>query len=37
MLKVAGLLAEELPVTIKRTFLGAHALPTEYKDNADGY
>lgn len=37
MLKVAGLLAEELPVTIKRTFLGAHALPTEYKDNAEGY
>jgi len=37
MLKVAGLLANELPVTIKRTFLGAHALPTEYKDDADGY
>ncbi len=37
MLKVVGLLAGELPVTIKRTFLGAHALPTEYKDNADGY
>jgi imidazolonepropionase len=37
MLKVAGLLAEELPITIKRTFLGAHALPTEYKDNAEGY
>ena len=37
MLKVAGLLAEELPVTIKRTFLGAHALPTEFKDNAEGY
>ena len=31
MLKVAGLLAEELPVTVKRTFLGAHALPLEYK------
>jgi imidazolonepropionase len=37
MLNVAGLLAEKLPVTIKRTFLGAHALPTEYKDNAEGY
>lgn len=37
MLKVAGLLANQLPVTIKRTFLGAHALPTEYKDDADGY
>lgn len=37
MLKVAGLLAKKLPVTIKRTFLGAHALPTEYKDDAEGY
>ena len=37
MLKVAGLLAEKLPVTIKRTFLGAHALPTEYKDQGDAY
>jgi len=37
MLKVAGQLAKELPITIKRTFLGAHALPTEYKDDAEGY
>jgi imidazolonepropionase len=37
MLKVAGQLADELPITIKRTFLGAHALPTEYKDDANGY
>jgi len=37
MLKVAGLLAEKLPVTVKRTFLGAHALPVEYKDQADAY
>ena len=37
MLKVAAQLANELPVTIKRTFLGAHALPTEYKDNPQGY
>ena len=37
MLKVAGQLAEKLPVTIKRTFLGAHALPIEYKDQADDY
>jgi len=36
MLKVAGLLAEKLPVTIKRTFLGAHALPKEYQGNVDG-
>ncbi|TPH15128.1 imidazolonepropionase [Litorilituus lipolyticus] len=37
MLKVAGRLAESLPVTVKRTFLGAHALPVEYKGNPDGY
>lgn len=37
MLNVAGLLAEKLPVTIKRTFLGAHALPLEYKDKPDEY
>ncbi|NQY87504.1 MAG: imidazolonepropionase [Colwellia sp.] len=37
MLNVAGELAKHLPVTIKRTFLGAHALPTEFKDDADGY
>ena len=37
MLKVAGDLANELPVTIKRTFLGAHALPAEYKNDPQGY
>jgi len=37
MLKVAARLAQALPVTVKRTFLGAHALPLEYKDNPDGY
>lgn len=37
MLQVATKLAETLPVTVKRTFLGAHALPTEYKNNADAY
>lgn len=37
MLKVAGQLAKALPITIKRTFLGAHALPLEFKDDADGY
>ena len=37
MLEVAGELEKILPITIKRTFLGAHALPTEYKDDADGY
>ena len=37
MLKVAEQLEQALPVTIKKTFLGAHALPTEYKNDADGY
>ncbi len=37
MLKVAEQLSEELPVTVQKTFLGAHALPAEYKDDADGY
>ncbi|GAA5132394.1 imidazolonepropionase [Thalassotalea piscium] len=37
MLTVAGQLATSLPVTIKRTFLGAHALPNEYKGNSSGY
>lgn len=37
MLNVAGQLAEKLPVTVKRTFLGAHALPVEYKDKPDEY
>ncbi len=37
MLTVTGELAKALPVTIKRTFLGAHALPVEYKDQPDAY
>lgn len=37
MLKVAGRLAKTLPVTVRRTFLGAHALPVEYKGRADEY
>ena len=37
MLNVAGQLATELPITIKRTFLGAHALPIEYKDDPEAY
>lgn len=37
MLKVAGQLSQLLPVTIKRTFLGAHALPLEFKNDPDGY
>ena len=37
MLRVAKKLDDEYPITIKTTFLGAHAIPTEYKGNKDGY
>jgi len=37
MLRVAKKLSEEYPITIKTTFLGAHAIPTEYKGDKDGY
>lgn len=37
MLTVARKVGEQLPMTVKTTFLGAHALPPEFKDNADGY
>ncbi|WNC69215.1 imidazolonepropionase [Thalassotalea nanhaiensis] len=37
MLKVANRLSDSLPVTVQKTFLGAHALPVEYKDDADAY
>lgn len=37
MLRVAEQLSQALPVTVKKTFLGAHALPLEYKDRADDY
>lgn len=37
MLEVAALLDEHHPISIQKTFLGAHALPREYKDNADAY
>lgn len=37
MLRVAKRLAENYPITIKTTFLGAHAVPPEYKDNKAGY
>ena len=37
MLRVIQLLAQNYPITIKATFLGAHAFPTEYKENRKGY
>lgn len=37
MLNVASQLADALPMTVKRTFLGAHAVPTEFKTDSDAY
>jgi imidazolonepropionase len=37
MLRVARRLGEQLPVTVRTTFLGAHALPPELKDRSQDY
>lgn len=37
MLRVIKKLAENYPITIKSTFLGAHAFPKEYKENHSEY
>lgn len=37
MLRVIKKLAENYPITIKATFLGAHAFPLHYKENKTGY
>lgn len=37
MLRVIKKLAKNYPITIKSTFLGAHAFPKEYKENHSGY
>ncbi|MBU3006182.1 imidazolonepropionase [Paraglaciecola arctica] len=37
MLKVAKQIAEHLPVTIETTYLGAHAVPEEFRSNPDDY
>ncbi|WP_428224913.1 imidazolonepropionase [Flavobacterium sp.] len=37
MLRVIKKLAENYPIAIKSTFLGAHAFPLEYKENHKGY
>ena len=37
MLRVIKKLSENYPITIKATFLGAHAFPTEFKNNHDAY
>ena len=37
ILRVARQMEKDFPLRIKTTFLGAHALPPEYKDKADDY
>ena len=37
MLRVIKKLAENYPIAIKATFLGAHSFPTEYKENHTAY
>lgn len=37
MLRVARRLGEALPLRVRTTLLGAHALPPEFDDDADGY
>lgn len=37
MLRIIKKLAENHPIIIKATFLGAHAFPTEFKENHMGY
>lgn len=37
MLRVIKKLAENYPIAIKATFLGAHAFPIHYKENKEGY
>ena len=37
LLAVARRIGEELPVTVKTTFLGAHSVPSEYQTDRIGY
>jgi len=37
LLRVARQIGEKLPVTVKTTFLGAHALPSEFRHDRAGY
>ena len=37
MLEVAGQIKDTMPITVARTFLGAHALPPEFVGKADAY
>ena len=37
MLRVIKKLKEKFPITVKATFLGAHAIPNKFKNNTDDY
>ena len=37
LLRIARMLGDTAPVTVKTTFLGAHAVPEEYKGRPDAY
>ncbi|MDP9495302.1 MAG: imidazolonepropionase [Actinomycetota bacterium] len=37
LMRVARRLGDELPITVRTTFLGAHTVPIEYRDDPDGY
>jgi len=37
MLRTARKVGQQRPVTVRTSFLGAHAIPAEYKDRADAY
>lgn len=37
MLRAARTIQAHYPIRVKTSFLGAHAIPRDYKDNADGY
>jgi imidazolonepropionase len=37
MLRVARRIGQLLGISVRTTYLAAHALPPEYRDNADGY
>lgn len=37
LLRVAGRIGEEHPVTVKKTFLGAHSVPAEFRSDRAGY
>lgn len=37
LLRVARRIGEELPITVKTTFLGAHSIPEEFKNDREAY